>query len=82
MLLRFDGRVRRALLLVGVLVVFFGAGIDAGRPRERVRVGFVTDLVALNSRPVPRQIVAAMRSTADKRVERWTHWRKNVCMLD
>jgi basic membrane protein A and related proteins len=61
LLLRFDGRVRRAFLLVGVLVVFSGGGVDAGWPRERVRVGFVTDLVALNSRPVPRQIVAAMR---------------------
>jgi basic membrane protein A len=50
----------RCSLLV-VAVVFLAGGVRAGRPSETLEVGFVTDLVALNSRPVPRQIVAGLR---------------------
>jgi basic membrane protein A len=48
---------RRASLFVAVLIGLFGGRANAGPP---FKVGFVTDLVALNSRPVPRQIVAGL----------------------
>jgi basic membrane protein A len=48
-------------LLVVAIVVFLVGGVDAGRSSRTVKVGFVIDLVALNARPVPRQIVAGLR---------------------
>jgi basic membrane protein A len=44
-----------------VAVVFLVGGFQAGRPGATFKVGFVSDLVALNTRPVPRQIVAGLR---------------------
>jgi basic membrane protein A len=55
--------IRLSLLSAAALVA---GAVPAGQHSAGLRVGFVTDLVALDSRPVPRQIVAGLRRAEEQ----------------